>query len=172
MIKFDKEPIPTLPNERWHQFKTTYQVKRAHRNDMTLPLIPYAETLWFVSDHGRVKCEIYWYTPEQTGNTFKNLKYAGQTHYRLMPYYEKGGHKTKYPCLPTQEYVHRLVAESFIPNPENKATINHKDGNKLNNHYTNLEWATHQENIRHAYATALNVGGKWGKGRAKNKLNK
>ena len=42
--------------------------------------------------------------------------------------------------------VHRLVAETFIPNPKGKPCINHKDGNRKNNHVTNLEWATHSEN--------------------------
>ena len=44
--------------------------------------------------------------------------------------------------------VHRLVAEAFIPNPENKPFVDHIDNNCLNNHITNLRWATNQENMR------------------------
>ena len=54
-----------------------------------------------------------------------------------------------------QVYLHRLLAEHFIDNPNDLPQINHKDGNKLNNNINNLEWCTVQENTIHAYKNGL-----------------
>lgn len=51
--------------------------------------------------------------------------------------------------------AHKLVAENFIPNPNNLPVVNHKDGNKLNNNINNLEWVSYSENNLHAYQNNL-----------------
>ena len=69
----------------------------------------------------------------------------------------KGYHRVSLAKKPRfrQYFAHRLVAMTFIPNPENKTQVNHKDGIKTNNLLSNLEWATPLENMRHALATNL-----------------
>lgn len=84
----------------------------------------------------------------------KSLKYRKSNEERILVlngaakhgYYMVGlckNHKRKYTT------VHRLVAEAFIPNPENKPQINHKDENRRNNHIDNLEWVTAKENLNY-----------------------
>lgn len=58
-----------------------------------------------------------------------------------------------------KRFLHRLMAEAFIPNPLNLPMVNHKDGNKKNFSLDNLEWCTPRENCLHAYRTGLNKGG-------------
>ena len=52
-------------------------------------------------------------------------------------------------------YLHRLLAEAYIPNPDNLPYVNHIDGNKHNNNLGNLEWCTHAENMKHAFTIGL-----------------
>lgn len=68
-----------------------------------------------------------------------------------------------------QKSIHRLVAEAFIDNPEEKETVNHKDCDKTNNCVSNLEWMSKSENVRHAYDNGLNenVKRRLGEGRSK-----
>lgn len=55
-----------------------------------------------------------------------------------------------------RKYLHRLVAELYLPNPENLPQVNHIDGNKGNNSLQNLEWVSRSENIRHSHSLGLN----------------
>ena len=57
-------------------------------------------------------------------------------------------------------FVHRLVALAFCDGHSDELSVNHKDGNKLNNCFDNLEWVTHSENIKHAFRTGLKTANK------------
>lgn len=119
--------------------------------------IPGYEGLYQVSNLGRVKSlERYvfdrvakHYQPEQIKKpSNKKSKDGSAKGYLILQLYRDNKAKN---C-----YIHRLVAEAFIPNPENKKTVNHKNGDKHDNRAENLEWTTYKENNNHAYKYGLN----------------
>jgi len=93
---------------------------------------------YVISDRGRV----YSY---YTKKFLKPRK--GNSGYFTIILYKNGVYKN--------HTIHRLVALAFIPNPENKRTVNHIDGCKINNFAENLEWNTHAENNKHAFDNGL-----------------
>lgn len=90
------------------------------------------ENKYQVSSSGKVRNKI----------TNKILKHGlNKQGYHRVNLYNESGMKSK--------FVHRLVAQAFIPNPENKSEVNHIDEDKTNNNVNNLEWSTRQDNINH-----------------------
>ena len=76
----------------------------------------------------------------------------------LKPSLNKGGYKflsLSHQGKPKTTMLHRMLAECFIPNPHNYPQINHRDGNKVNNELSNLEWCTPSYNVQHAWDTGL-----------------
>lgn len=77
----------------------------------------------------------------------------------LRPSMNKGGYQYVGLCLNRKSkihLIHRLVATAFIPNLNDKRTVNHINGIKTDNRVENLEWTTDSENMKHAYKTGLN----------------
>ena len=99
------------------------------------------EDYFMVSDHGNV-----W--SKRTKKFLIPVK--SKTGYLTIPT-KIGGRRGENYCF----RVHRMVAEAFIPNPDEKPFINHIDGDKTNNYVSNLEWCTKQENAQHALKTGL-----------------
>lgn len=100
---------------------------------MEIPVEVISKTKYFISNKGRLKLP---------SNQIKS-NYRSSSGYKRLRIGE-----TKY-------LLHRLVALTFLPNPENREFVNHKDGNKLNNCLENLEWATALENNLHKIETGL-----------------
>ena len=72
---------------------------------------------------------------------------------------EKSGQYPKVKFNNKRYNAHRFLAMAFIPNPDNKPFVNHKDGNKFNCVVDNLEWSTHDENMKHAQRSGLLIKG-------------
>lgn len=98
------------------------------------------EGLYEVSNMGRVKSL-------HTSQGIILKQYTDYYKYMKVTLNKNGTHKTK--------LVHRLVAITFIRNPNNYEVVNHKDGNKKNNTVDNLEWCTRSYNTKHAYHNGL-----------------
>lgn len=109
------------------------------------------EDLYQISSFGRVKA-LKRYIPHYAGGLAlmkeKIIKLNDRKGYLGANLFRSQMDKAKFG-------VHRLVALAFIPNIENKSTVNHIDTNKKNNFYKNLEWASHSEQQMHALSNGL-----------------
>lgn len=106
------------------------------------------EGLYQVSNLGRIKC-IRVITGRDRITKCKNLI--------LKPEITRTGYlriSLQY-GIKSRKLIHRLVAESFIPNPNNLPEVNHRIGDKADNRASNLEWVTKSSNIKHAFAIGL-----------------
>lgn len=86
-------------------------------------------------------------------NRYLSAADNGQGYYNVKLFITKEGDRKIYRTA----YVHRLVAEAFLPNPNNLPQVNHIDGNKSNNDITNLEWCTAKANTAHALSVGLAI---------------
>jgi len=120
--------------------------------EIWLPIRGYEDS-YLISNFGNIKSlprEVVFMTSNQFGVYLVTRLTRGKLHtnfphrrgYPYITLYHKG--------TPKKFSVHRLVAEHFIPNPNNHPEVNHKDGQRHNNHFSNLEWCTSSQNQLHS----------------------
>lgn len=123
--------------------------------------IPGYENKYQVSNYGNVRS-----LDRNIEYTQNNKEYTRIYKGKILIQGDIGGYKTVY--LDKTYMVHRLVASTFIPNTDNKPEVNHKDRNHANNHVSNLEWVTKEENTKHALENGWDPGkGRRGKTNSK-----
>lgn len=95
------------------------------------------------------------YRTDEDGNVWN----AKRNHILAKDLHKSGYYRVRL-CQDNKKYskfIHRMVAQKYIPNPENKPEVNHKDSDRLNNHASNLEWVTSSENSMHSFTYGSRV---------------
>jgi hypothetical protein len=107
------------------------------------------EGQFLISNKGRIKRVVF---NNYTKTVYKKMR-TNKTGYVYAQFHYNG---TNHPVR-----LHRLVAQHFVPNPDNLPEVNHKDGNKQNNCADNLEWSDRSQNVKHSFDTGLKTPHRW-----------
>ena len=153
-LKYPMQAQPSLRNDVDDTSVSDFYIMERLENEIWKDVVGY-EGRYRISSIGRI---LSLDRPVETVRG--NFSYTNRINGRLLKtrLLQTGGYESvtlSKNHIPKQYLVHRLIALAFIPNPENKKTVNHKNGIKTANYLENLEWSTQSENVCHAHATGL-----------------
>lgn len=111
---------------------------------------------YYITENGDIYSRYSAYKHNPQGKIYKLNPGVDKTNGYIRVMLFKEGKKYK-------KYVHRLLAETFLPNPENKPCINHKNGIRHDNRLSNIEWCSYAENTQHAFKVLGHKGSRFGK---------